>query len=590
MANKDLFISSYLEKISGKFGINEDQAFEIFSIAAMLDKTFDEVFDDVIINQYSEKNGVPDGGIDGVYFNEQDGFYVMEVFQCKNSKSLKQNELEKFRQDFIEVFEKGRRDKPNTQNLMPKLDEYISITQKGYIIEHRLNFLFNGSIEDKKYAANKDMFRSYHDPRNKFLIYDSDELYRKIETLIKTDKRRNEVKFTFRAQKSNISPKEPQAIISYSILNIKAVNFRMEALQLCELVDEEIRVNGVEDKLFAENIRGFLGYTNKTNRKIQQTLNTESESIYFPFLNNGITILCNEMQIPSNPQAGDYIIPTYNPVIVNGLQTSKILYDTYKKDKERIKDIYVTIRLYETKNQDLVDKITEATNTQSAINFRDKISTKDFQKYVKVLFENKGIGYLSKRGETFTNELSKTMQESITSEKAIKFWYATYYEKPEVAKNSISSVLEEVFDAVNEENPLAKLFDGSKDSPVYEQIYNAYLIMRTVSENKKKQDVKEDYINHCDELLSYGIYKRLSSNKSKINLENIDIIYDAVSKIIKKIVSNEKKKREENNSTYSHSSYFKSAQSRIDYNREANITETYDLVDKLLNNDLSTIG
>jgi hypothetical protein len=343
MSNKELFITTYIEKIAEKFSINKDKAFEIFSIATILDKTFDEIYADVIIP------GPADGGIDGIYFDEQDGFYIMEIFQCKNSKKLSQNQLEKLKIDFAEVFEKGRR---------------------------------------------------------------------------------KEVKFTFNSQKSNISPKEPQAIISFSILNVKAVNFRMKALELCDLVDLEIETNGAEEKLFSENIRGFLGY-NKTNRKIKDTLNDTSESIYFPFLNNGITILCDEMQIPSNPQAGQYIVPVVNPVIVNGLQTTKVIYDIYKMDITKLEGVNITVRLYETKDQDLIAKITEATNTQTSINFRDKISNKDFQKYVKLLFENKGIAYISKRGEIFTNKLSKEMHESITSEKAIKFWYATYYEKPE---------------------------------------------------------------------------------------------------------------------------------------------------------------
>jgi len=49
MSNKELFINTYLDKIAGKFGINRDRAFEIFSIAAILDKTFDEIYADVII-------------------------------------------------------------------------------------------------------------------------------------------------------------------------------------------------------------------------------------------------------------------------------------------------------------------------------------------------------------------------------------------------------------------------------------------------------------------------------------------------------------------------------------------------------------
>lgn len=90
-SNKELFISTYLDKIAGKFDINKDQAFEIFSIAAILNKTFDEIYADVIIPSSA------DGGIDGIYFDEQDGFYIMEVFQCKNSKKLSQSQLEKDR-------------------------------------------------------------------------------------------------------------------------------------------------------------------------------------------------------------------------------------------------------------------------------------------------------------------------------------------------------------------------------------------------------------------------------------------------------------------------------------------------------------
>jgi len=46
MSNKKLFISTYLDKIAGKFNVNKDQAFEIFSMAALLDKTFDEIYTD----------------------------------------------------------------------------------------------------------------------------------------------------------------------------------------------------------------------------------------------------------------------------------------------------------------------------------------------------------------------------------------------------------------------------------------------------------------------------------------------------------------------------------------------------------------
>ena len=49
MSNKELFISTYLEKIAEKFNIDRNKAFEIFSIATILGKTFDKFYSDVII-------------------------------------------------------------------------------------------------------------------------------------------------------------------------------------------------------------------------------------------------------------------------------------------------------------------------------------------------------------------------------------------------------------------------------------------------------------------------------------------------------------------------------------------------------------
>ena len=92
-----------------------------------------------------------------------------------------------------------------------------------------------------------------------------------------------------------------------------------------------------------------------------------------------------------------------NPIIVNGLQTTRIIYDIYQTNQLLLDNVYVLVRLYETTDDELVRKITDATNTQSAIDYRDKISNSNFNKYTKEVFANAGIGYLTKRGETFDN-------------------------------------------------------------------------------------------------------------------------------------------------------------------------------------------
>ena len=83
MSNKDLFISGYLDRISSNFVQTEDTvknrnlAFEIFSISVILNKPFQEVFDNIVIK------GSKDGGIDGIWFQDQGEYFDMHVFQCK---------------------------------------------------------------------------------------------------------------------------------------------------------------------------------------------------------------------------------------------------------------------------------------------------------------------------------------------------------------------------------------------------------------------------------------------------------------------------------------------------------------------------
>ena len=67
---------------------------------------------------------------------------------------------------------------------------------------------------------------------------------------------------------------------------------------MCELVEEEVKINKNKDYLFSENIRGFLGKKRKANSKMIETLEDVDNSFYFPLYNNGLTIVCDRITIP----------------------------------------------------------------------------------------------------------------------------------------------------------------------------------------------------------------------------------------------------------------------------------------------------
>lgn len=499
MGNRDLLIEGYLNRISNQFAVSKDIAFELFSIAAVLDLTFEEVRDQVHIQ------GDRDGGIDGVHFLEQGDHYVMYLFQCKNKKALKQKEIEKLKADFHVLFEKGEyARRPKAEHLIPRIEEYKQLSEEGYIIQPKLFFLYNGLNDDPAKGGNKEAWQAYHQASEGFEIWDAEAIYSRISDLIKAQSRRKEIRFVFRPVSSNITPRDAQALYTHTIQNTKSAVFLIEALELCKLVQEETAANRTYDFLFAENIRGYLGLRARANKRIAETLRSMDDAIYFPFLNNGITMICDELTIPSGPQAGRYYIPALNPVIVNGLQTTRVISQQYEEDPDSLAGVYVHVRLYETRDPVLIDKITDATNTQTPIKVRDKVSTKDFSNYAKEVFANAGIRLITKRGETFSPTRGKEYSESIHLDTVLKYWWATFYEEPEVARNSIGTVLEKIYDATVSESPLSKLFGGGPDSPVYRQLLLAFYFYRFLqSENK-------GYSLVSIELAAYSLYKVFS--------------------------------------------------------------------------------
>lgn len=580
--NKELFLKSWINSIREKFSLaNDDKAFEILAIAAITEKSFQEVYDNILIK------GDLDGGVDGVLFTEQgNSYYLMQVIQCKNYLGLKQKDIDDFRSDTEDIFTHGIK-KINTRDLQPKIDEYNQLTQDLNTIDMFRYFVYRGDNNDINKGANLQLFKAYN-KLNDFEIWDSNRIFAKINSLIESQNKRNNLLFTFNPENTNAisSDTERQALYSYSIENVRAVNFRIKASELCSLIDEELRINHTYDTLFAENIRGFFKFGRRPNRRMRETLLNSDKAIYFPLLNNGLTIICKKFTLKS-PQGGVYLLPTENPLIVNGLQTALVIYEISQEGKKKgidyLKNVFVNIRIYETDDKTIIEEITDATNTQTPINYRDKVSNKDFNSYVKELFEHNGIGYINKRGEFFSSSSIKKAKETIDSDNLMKYWYATFYEKPEIAKNSIATVSEAVYDATNGDNSLKKLFNGDENSPLYGQLLHVYRIYKFV-QKKNRENQTTEFVAHTNELLSYGIYKHLESNLSEIGDESkIQKAYKIAFEIISKNVEKEIKEYETQNRLFSYNNYFKNSKSRTDYNASAGITEidSKKLVEKL---------
>lgn len=131
--------------------------------------------------------------------------------------------------------------------------------------------------------------------------------------------------------------------------------------------------------IFDENVRAYLGENNDVNQKIKKTLSSDQFKEYFALLNNGITIVSPDVRVQSDS------ISLSNYQIVNGCQSSHVLF----RNKDFLdENIMVTAKVIEVDNQDVVNKIVEATNNQSHVSNEKFLSLKAKSKSVESYFNS----------------------------------------------------------------------------------------------------------------------------------------------------------------------------------------------------------
>ncbi|WP_396178890.1 AIPR family protein [Flavobacterium sp.] len=137
-------------------------------------------------------------------------------------------------------------------------------------------------------------------------------------------------------------------------------------------VNEFIRLQNKyhNNQLYAENIRLYLGDRGAVNKDIINTI-TNIESIWFPYMNNGISIICDEITL-GTPKANSNInVELKNLQIINGCQTVNALFSAKygEKTKDNFKPANILVRIYEidSSQADFKLNVIKATNNQNAV-------------------------------------------------------------------------------------------------------------------------------------------------------------------------------------------------------------------------------
>lgn len=126
----------------------------------------------------------------------------------------------------------------------------------------------------------------------------------------------------------------------------------------------------IRKSLFMDNVRDFQGNTN-INQAMLDTIKNDPAS--FLLLNNGITIVCSELV------SGNRKVTITNPQIVNGCQTSSVLYQAHI-DGVNLDDVLLLIKIIATDELIITNSIVKGTNSQNPVFSESFEITREFHK------------------------------------------------------------------------------------------------------------------------------------------------------------------------------------------------------------------
>ena len=132
------------------------------------------------------------------------------------------------------------------------------------------------------------------------------------------------------------------------------------------------------ERLLEQNVRTFLQFKGKVNKRMRLTILNEP-NMFFAF-NNGLTATAEEIStIEENGRVS--ITKLRNLQIVNGGQTTASIYNTLKRDRADLSQVFIQVKLTIVPPdfvEAIVPKISEYANTQNKVNAADFFANNPF--------------------------------------------------------------------------------------------------------------------------------------------------------------------------------------------------------------------
>jgi hypothetical protein len=200
----------------------------------------------------------------------------------------------------------------------------------------------------------------------------------------------------------------------------------------------------LDQTIFEANIRDYQGDV-IVNKGIQKSLLNDFEKTDFWWLNNGITILAENVV----PVTSRTLLIT-EPEIVNGLQTSNEIYNYFSENSERLSTDTrsLLVRIIVPNNDQLRDEIIFATNNQTTIPKSSLRVSDPIHRQIEIYFEKEGLFY--DRRKNYYKNHGKKSSEIISVSYLAQSLIAVLLQKPNYSRARPSTLLtdDEYYDAL----------------------------------------------------------------------------------------------------------------------------------------------
>lgn len=358
--------------------------------------------------------GGGDFGVDAIHISEEyDGEFTVSLFQAKYKNNLEGNA--NFPQGGIEalinainyLFNPKAKLEQINERLLIKVEEARSLIRDGYIPQVRALACNNGlkwnataqEAIDRAGFGNQVTWEHVNHER--------------IVKILQASK----------PVKANLQLAGKAVVEDMNFSRVLVG--RISVSEIANLIEQH------GERLLERNIRRYLGLQgNRVNENIRSTLNSEERNNFY-FYNNGITLTCNIFSY-NGLQDSDYQVQVENLQIINGGQTCMTIYKTLQ-EPNLLSDnshVYVLLRLYQLPpdNDDLVQKITYATNSQNPVDLRDLRANDDRQKTLAMDIQQ--LGFLYRRKRSSSSVRSTDITSGVAAEAILSVWR----ERPHQAK------------------------------------------------------------------------------------------------------------------------------------------------------------